>query len=75
MTREADLLLVFGSSLEVFPANMLPDIALRAGVRLAIINLVPTPYDTEAVLRVGHKVGEFPMLAHRILDQWMLNDV
>ena len=45
---------------------MLPDIALRAGVRLAIIDLAPTPYDTEAVLRVGHKVGEFSMLAHRI---------
>jgi NAD-dependent deacetylase len=74
LTREADLLLVMGSSLQVSPANMLPDIALRAGARLAIINLAPTPYDTEAVLRVGHKVGEFSTLAYRILGQGMLND-
>jgi NAD-dependent deacetylase len=57
--RQADLFLVVGSSLQVSPANVLPDVALRAGGKLIIINLEPTVYDGEAALVVRHKVGEF----------------
>ena len=39
----ARLLLVVGSSLEVYPVAGLPEDALRAGARLAIVNRGPTP--------------------------------
>jgi NAD-dependent deacetylase len=59
LARQTDLFLVIGSSLQVSPANILPDVALRAGAKLVIINLTPTPYDEDATLVVRHKVGEF----------------
>ncbi|MDA2919862.1 Sir2 family NAD-dependent protein deacetylase [Desulfobacterota bacterium AH_259_B03_O07] len=63
LTRKTDLFLVLGSSLQVSPANMLPDVALRAGTKLVIINLTPTPYDRDAVLIIRDKVGDFASLA------------
>jgi NAD-dependent deacetylase len=44
----ADLMLVLGSSLVVYPAAYLPRHARRAGATLAIVNLEPTPLDREA---------------------------
>jgi len=44
----ADLFLVVGSSLEVFPVNQLPLLALNAGADLAILNLDPTYLDSRA---------------------------
>jgi len=41
----ADLILVIGSSLEVYPANTIPDIAIRNGARLIINTLSKTPMD------------------------------
>jgi len=41
----ADMILVIGSSLEVYPANTLPDIAIRNGARLIINTLSKTPMD------------------------------
>ena len=63
LTRKADLFLVLGSSLQVSPANILPDVAIRAGTKLVIINLTPTPYDRDAVLIIRDKVGDFASLA------------
>jgi len=63
LTRRTDLFLVVGSSLQVSPANILPDVALRAGTKLVIINLTPTPYDRDAVLIIRDKVGDFASLA------------
>jgi NAD-dependent deacetylase len=68
LTQKSDLFLVMGSSLLVSPANMLPDVALRAGAKLVIINLMPTPYDGDADLIVNHKVGEFASLALQALN-------
>lgn len=59
LTGQADLFLVFGSSLQVSPVNILPDIAIRAGAKLVIVNLTPTPYDRDAMLICRHKVGLF----------------
>lgn len=47
-TREADLFLVIGSSLEVGPVNQFPAMAAQAGADLAIINLEPTHLDRAA---------------------------
>jgi NAD-dependent deacetylase len=66
LTRKSDLFLVIGSSLQVSPANMLPDVALRAGAKLVIINLTPTLYDMDANLVIQHRVGDFASLALRV---------
>jgi len=42
---ECDLLLIIGSSLVVYPAAEFPLVARRAGAKLAIINVDPTPID------------------------------
>lgn len=59
-----DLMIVAGSSLEVHPAADLPLLAQRAGARLIIVNLSPTPLDETAdlVLR-GNVVDVLPRLA------------
>ena len=53
--READLFVVVGSSLVVYPAAYVPRHARAAGARLVIVNLAPTPLDHAAdlVLRVA----------------------
>ncbi len=67
LTRQADLLLVIGSSLQVSPANMLPDVVIRNGAKLVIINLTPTLYDMEANLLIRHRVGDFASIALQVL--------
>ena len=52
LCRETGLLIVIGSSLEVWPVAGLPGDTLRAGGVLAIVNLAPTPYDAEATVLV-----------------------
>jgi NAD-dependent deacetylase len=46
--KQADVLLIVGSSLEVAPASDLPLLAVRSGARLIIVNLDPTPADNLA---------------------------
>lgn len=55
--RDADLMLVIGSSLIVQPAARLPEIAVVAGARLAIINNEPTPLDHLADVLVRGGAG------------------
>ncbi|GIW11738.1 MAG: Sir2 family NAD-dependent protein deacetylase [Chloroflexi bacterium] len=57
--RAADLFLVIGSSLVVYPAAALPGYAVERGARLVIVNLSPTPLDHLAALVVRAKAGEF----------------
>ena len=49
---DADLALVMGSSLTVYPAAALPEAAARNGVPTVIINEQPTHLDELAVLRI-----------------------
>lgn len=58
LAREAALLLVVGSSLEVYPVARLPDETLGAGGSLAIVNRGPTPYDRDAELKLDGSAGE-----------------
>ena len=58
LAREAALLLVVGSSLEVWPVAGLPQETLDAGGRIAIVNRDPTPYDARAVLVIRESAGE-----------------
>ena len=50
--RRADLMLVLGTSLTVYPAAALPEQTLRAGGQLVIVNAQPTPLDNQARLRL-----------------------
>ena len=68
LARKADLFIAIGSSLQVSPANTLPDIALQAGARLVILNLMPTPFDTDAELVIREKIGEFSSAVTSILN-------
>jgi NAD-dependent deacetylase len=58
MAREADVMLVVGSSLVVYPAADLPLVALRSGAKLIIVNAEPTPFDEQAAVVVQGKSGE-----------------
>ena len=58
LAREAGLLLVVGSSLEVHPVAALPGDALSAGGVLAIVNRGATPWDSRAELVLDAGAGE-----------------
>ena len=58
LARAAGLLLVVGSSLEVYPVADLPRETLEAGGRLAIVNLGRTPYDGRAEVRIEGSAGD-----------------
>ena len=59
--RQADLFVVVGSSLVVYPAAYIPVHAKHAGATLVIVNLAPTPLDERADLvirgQAGHVMG------------------
>ena len=55
---ESDLFLALGSSLGVYPAAGLPEIALRSGARLVIMNAQDTPFDRYADAVLREQLGE-----------------
>ncbi len=57
LTLKADLFLVLGSSLVVFPAATFPVVARRNGARLVIVNREPTELDPIADLVVRAEIG------------------
>ena len=58
LAQGAKLLLVIGTSLEVWPVAGLPDETLAHGGKLAIVNRAPTPYDARADLVIHDSAGE-----------------
>jgi NAD-dependent deacetylase len=58
LAREAALLLVVGSALEVYPVAGLPLETLGAGGAVAIVNRGPTAFDVRATLKVDGSAGE-----------------
>ena len=58
LAREAALLLVVGSTLEVTPVGSLPWDTKEAGGAVAIVNLGPTAFDRHATLKIEGKAGE-----------------
>jgi NAD-dependent deacetylase len=62
--RRCDVMLIAGSSLEVYPAADLPMIARQAGAALIVINFAATPIDPIAqVVLHGDVVDVLPQLA------------
>ena len=56
LTLDADLLLCVGSSLEVYPVAALPGVTLGRGGRLALVTQGPTPYDSDAKVKLDGDV-------------------
>jgi len=52
VVAECDLLIAIGSSLQIYPAASLPEMAKINGAKLMIVNKTPTPFDhlTDALL-------------------------
>ena len=64
--ESADLMLVVGSSLQVYPAAGIPEKALEQGASLCIVNAEATPLDARAQAVVTGKAGEIlPRIAIR----------
>ena len=58
LARNADVMLVVGSSLVVHPAADIPLAALRSGARLIVVNAEPTPLDELAEVVNHGRSGE-----------------
>jgi NAD-dependent deacetylase len=58
LARGAGLLLVVGSTLEVYPVAGLPEETVSAGGELAIVNRGRTPFDHLASVRIDEGAGE-----------------
>ncbi|PKO07056.1 MAG: hypothetical protein CVU41_03960 [Chloroflexi bacterium HGW-Chloroflexi-3] len=65
--QKADLVIVIGSSLEVYPANQLPAISISNGAKIIINTLSTTPMDQEADLLLPYNVIEvWPMILEKL---------
>ena len=58
LAATCDLMIAAGSSLQVYPAAGLPEVAVGHGARLVIVNDEPTPLDDLATLVVRGRAGE-----------------
>lgn len=58
LAAQADVMLVVGTSLVVFPAADVPLVALRAGARMIVVNTEPTPFDRFAEVVIEGRSGE-----------------
>jgi NAD-dependent deacetylase len=68
IARAATLFLAVGSSLQVYPAAGLVDLAAGGGARLVIVNAEPTPYDPVADEVVREPISEaLPRMLRRLL--------
>jgi len=56
--KEADLLIVVGSTLIVAPANELPAEAIRRGIPVVLVNFDETRYDNHVTVLVRRPAGE-----------------
>lgn len=68
-TRKADLMLVIGSSLEVYPASTIPYSAAQKGSRIIINNLSPTPLDKQADVVIPLDAAQFVPLLVDFVNQ------
>src|SRR5919198_6241660 len=69
LTRGCDAFLAVGSSLVVYPAASLPELAAWSGATLLIINREPTPLDPMADMVLRGECGELlPRLVDALLE-------
>src|SRR6267143_5971579 len=58
LAGQADVVLVVGSSLVVYPAAEVPLVAVRAGARMIVVNAESTPFDRFAEVVIHGRSGE-----------------
>jgi len=64
LAKAADVMLVVGSSLVVYPAAQVPLKAVEAGAALIVVNAEPTPFDRLATVVIHGRSGEvLPLMA------------
>ena len=68
LARAADVILVVGSSLVVYPAADIPLTAVRSGARLIVVNAEPTRFDELAEVVIHGKAGEILPDIVRLID-------
>src|SRR5260370_10105963 len=68
LAREADVMLVVGSSLVVYPAADIPVAAVRSGASLIVINAEPTPPDEFAAVVIRGTSAELLPQIVRLID-------
>ena len=69
LAESADVMLVVGSSLVVYPAAEIPLIAVRTGAPMIVVNAEPTPFDDLAAVVIYGQAGEvLPEIAYRVLN-------
>ncbi|MDR2542447.1 MAG: NAD-dependent deacetylase [Treponema sp.] len=61
-SRQADLMLVLGTSLTVYPAASMPEYTLRSGGKIVIVNNMSTPLDSRALLKFDELESVFEEL-------------
>jgi NAD-dependent SIR2 family protein deacetylase len=57
-SEDADVYLIVGSSLVVYPAADLPIIAKKNGAKLILINIGETPLDRQVDIKIEQKIGQ-----------------
>lgn len=63
LSRQCEVFIAVGSSLEVYPAASFPEMAKRHGARLIIVNRTSTPLDRFADLVINDEIGRvLPLL-------------
>jgi len=67
---KADLFLVVGSSLQVSPANLLPEYSLAQKGQLVIVNYMKTHLDHKATVVVHQDVGVFLSEVCKYMGIW-----
>ena len=58
LAEQADVMLVVGTSLVVYPAAEIPLVAVRAGAPMIVVNAEPTPFDGLADVVIHGRSGE-----------------
>jgi NAD-dependent deacetylase len=58
LASASDLMLVVGSSLQVYPAAEVPRVAVERGAPLIVVNDEPTPIDVEATVVLQGRSGD-----------------
>jgi NAD-dependent deacetylase len=68
--RAADLFIVIGSTLVVYPAAYMPIYAVQSGAKLVIINLSDTPMDRQAAIVINARAGEtMSIIAQKVKEK------
>ena len=68
LARQADVVLVVGTSLVVYPAAEIPLEAVSSGARMIVVNAEPTPFDRFAEVVIHGRSGEVLPEIARLTD-------